>query len=118
MSSFEELGEVLLKNPRENWATILAEYFKVDLSLVETLVDAYNEMTPERFKEVMEQANDAKEKFYNEYYNGQILTPTDEQIKYAYEMEAKITKELEEKKKEFEEAQKNITDNNITVENA
>ena len=53
MSSFEDLGQVLNKNTREEWPSILADYFKCDVSLVETLVDAYFELTPEGFSSVI-----------------------------------------------------------------
>ena len=95
MSSFEDLGQVLHRNPREEWASILADYFKCDISLVETLVDAYFELSPDGFSSVISSASNAKDDFYTTYLNGEIVKPTDEDVEYAYQVEKRVLEQLE-----------------------
>ena len=91
---YQALAEVLDKNVREQWPQILADYFKVELSLVETICEAYNEIDPERFKELVYQIPEEKSNFYQPYFNGQQLVSSEEEILKAYEIEETLNKNL------------------------
>jgi len=98
MEQYDELAEILDKNIKENWPQILSDYFKVDISLVETLVDAYNELQPERFSELVHKMPSYEEySRYKSYEDGQIINPTQEDRNRAYEIEQKILAEIETK---------------------
>ena len=94
MEEYDELAEILEKNVREDWAQILSDYFKVDISLVETLVDAYNEIEPDRFSELVHQIP-TPSNYYKKYHDGQIIRPSEDDIVKAYEVEKIILEQIE-----------------------
>ena len=95
MNSFDILAETLTQNPTENWADILSKYFHVDFSLVETIVDAYNEMPSERFSELMNEADGMRADFYTQYLGGQTIDVSEEDRLYALEVEKKVLTQIE-----------------------
>lgn len=88
-SGFQEIGEILLNNTREKWAQILADHFNAEISLVETLCDAFFELPIDKFKDIVEQAHEYKDNYYKTLLDGERVIPTDADIHFAEELNAK-----------------------------
>ena len=89
-----DLCEVLLRNPREDWADILANHFKVNIGLVETICQAFFELDRETFNRVIHEVDYEARTRYPEFKNGQILEINDKDRELGKKIEENIFKSV------------------------
>jgi hypothetical protein len=110
----DDLERTLLANPQDNWASILSDYFNVDYQIIEMIITGYNELGGDTMMFIMNKINnggstttEASESdiFYNNYLNGQIIEPNEDdkrQAELAIQKAEEHVRKMREQQKEQE----------------